>query len=108
MADWHLEEIRNELEKFGWRFVAELPGDDYRISATWEFSRDKTEPNIIIDFDGLDDMNTFRLERSYGCSVRDRRTTSLYFSKKGEGNSPTRETWRKNLEQFVREINEFR
>ena len=108
MADWHLEEIRNELEKFGWRFVAELPGDNYRISATWEFRRDKDEPIILIDFDGLDDMNTLPLEHSYACSVRERRSAGLYFSKKGEGKSPARAAWRKNLEQFVRDVNESR
>lgn len=108
MADWHLGEIRNELEKFGWRFVAELPGDDYQISATWEFTRDKNEPNILVDFDGLDDMNCLPLEQSYGCSVRNQSRTSLYFTKKGEGKSPARESWRKSLEQFVREINENR
>ena len=39
MAQWHLDEIRAALEKRGWRLTAELPGNDYNISATWQFER---------------------------------------------------------------------
>ena len=36
MARWHLDELRSALERKGWRVVAQLPGDDYRVAATWD------------------------------------------------------------------------
>lgn len=104
MADWHLEEIKNALERVGWRFVAEHPGDEYRISATWEFSRGHTDANLFIDFDGLDDMITLPIEKSYACSVRGTPRLSLYFSKRGGSGSPARERWRDSLNLFVEKI----
>ncbi|MFC1745780.1 hypothetical protein ACFL35_17440 [Candidatus Riflebacteria bacterium] len=51
MAQWHLNDLRNSLIQKGWDIVAELPGDDYAISGSWQIQRgDKA---FIIDFNGL-------------------------------------------------------
>jgi hypothetical protein len=60
----------NGLEARGWRIVAELSGDDYRVSATWEIERSTQRPSVFIDFDRLDDLITLPLEQSYGCCIR--------------------------------------
>jgi hypothetical protein len=101
MADWHLEEIRRGLKKAGWRIVAEHPGDEYRLSATWEIARDRGDVKILIDFDGLDDMDTLPVEKSYGCAVRGSTGLMLYFPKKGMNNSPPRHRWTQNLGLFI-------
>ena len=104
MPDWHLQEIRDALESRGWRFVAEHPGDDYRVSATWEIERSTKKPPVFIDFNGLDDLNTLPLEQSYGCRVRGSDSTSLYFGRKGEGGSRRRQNWRRDLQRFLDEL----
>jgi hypothetical protein len=100
MAQWHLDDLRNALDHLGWRFEAEHPGDDYRISATWEFSRSSPPTRLLIDFDGLDDMKTLPLLESYGCRVRDT-TFSLYFGKRGEPESRARKRWAEQLATFA-------
>ena len=72
MAEWHLKELRNAIERSGWRFVAEHPLDDLYISASWEFKRGGKEPVLWIDFGGIDDLRTLPIERSYGCQARHR------------------------------------
>ena len=104
MADWHLSELRQAIEKAGWRFVAERPGDEYRISATWEFERDSSEANVLINFDGLDDLKTLPITESYGCHLQGSRHASLYFGRKGNTRSNRRVTWRTELETFVAAI----
>src|SRR6185295_9487038 len=101
MADWHLKELRNELEKRGWVIIAELPGDNYAISASWEIQRSNKEPSVFIDFEGLDDMATLPIERSYGCHIRPGKSPCLYFGRRGEKKSVRRRSWAKELMQFV-------
>jgi hypothetical protein len=104
MADWHLTDLRAALERRGWRFEGELPGDDYRISATWSFARSGTPAQVLlIDFDGLDDTRTLPLNESYGCSARGT-TSSLYFRRRGTNDPPARERWESELSNFVRAI----
>lgn len=105
MADWHLKEIKLELERSRWRIIAEHSGDGYRVSASWEIARGRDESGIFIDFDGLDDMETLPIDQSYGCSIRDWRATELYFTRMGEGKSHRREQWKKELNQFVAQLN---
>ena len=101
MAQWHLEQLRESLERRGWRLASEMPGDDYRISGSWAMERFGNPPGkLIIDFEGLDDMNTLPIAESYACSVRGSRH-SLYFRRKGEASSPARERWLSELSAFV-------
>src|SRR3954447_9122408 len=79
----HLQALEEALLRKGWRVIAVHPGDDYRISATWEIQRGSRQPSQFIDFDGLDDVVCLPLEESYGCHIRGRSATnevaSLYF-----------------------------
>lgn len=104
MAEWHLEEIRNALEARGWRIVAEHPGDNYHVSATWEVERSTKKPSVFIDFEGLDDLVTLPVEQSYGCCIRGHDSLSLYFGRKGEGGSRRRQNWQSELQQFISEL----
>lgn len=107
MADWHLDELRNALERKGWRVVSELPGDDYAISASWEIQRSGDSRKPVIDFSGLDDMQTLPLEQSYGCEVRDT-DVSLHFTRRGETGSDARARWHNELNTFVESIGDVK
>ena len=104
MARWHLDELRNALERNGWRVVAELAGDDYKVSATWELRRSGDPRSVLIDFNGLDDLNVLPLDESYACRARDS-DHSLYFSRRGETGSAARVRWRDDLKSFVENLN---
>ena len=105
MAVWHLRELRNAFEQKGWRIIAEHPGDDYCVSATWEIQRSTEEPSIFIDFQGLDDLVTLPLEQSYGCRIRGKDwPPGLHFGRKGEGKSARQEKWRQELREFISEL----
>jgi hypothetical protein len=101
MAEWHLKELRNAIERSGWRFVAEHAGDGYRISATWEFERDVSERHILVCFEGLDDLRTLPIQESYGCHVQDVPGATLYFGRKGRKNSTRRDAWVTDLRSFT-------
>lgn len=101
MADWHLKGLRDAMERSGWRFVAEHPSYHIYVSASWEFEGDTNEPNIFIDFEGIDDLNTLPMDESYGCHLRNNHLLALYFGRKGEKGSTKRETWKKELHDFV-------
>src|SRR5262245_14569426 len=103
MAQWHLDELRRSLERLGWRIVAELPGDDYRVSGSWKLQRARDPLIVTIDFDGLggDGRNCLPMNESYACRVRGTQH-SLYFGRRGMPNSPTRARWRQELASFTR------
>ena len=101
MADWHLSELRGAIEKIGWRFVAEHPSEHLYISGTWEFTRDSSEPNLFIDFQGIDDLRTLPMNESYACHIRGHATQDLYFSRKGPEGSGRRKAWKQELHNFV-------
>ena len=101
MAQWHLDELRNSLERRGWRVIAEQAGDEYRISATWVIQRSIQAEPLLIDFEGFDDMICLPLERSYGCHVRGHSSEGIYFSKRGHKSSSHRENWNKELSSFM-------
>ena len=104
MAEWHLREIRNALEARGWRIVAQHPGDDYRVSATWEIERSTKESPVFLDFEGLDDLITLPLEQSYSCRIRGHNSLGLDFGRKGAGGSRRRQKWQSDLQQFLNEL----
>jgi hypothetical protein len=97
----HLLALEEALLRKGWRVVAVHPGDDYRISATWEIQRSSRGPSLFIDFDGLDDLACLPLEESYGCHVRGRpakdETARLYFRRPNK----SRTLWEQDLAAFV-------
>lgn len=105
MAEWHLNELRNAIERSGWRFVAEHPSEDLYVSASWEFKRSDKEPVLWIDFGGIDDLQTLPIEESYGCHIRNRGTPGLYFRRRGSGDTTKREIWLTELKAFVASLN---
>ncbi len=101
MADWHLAELEAELTRRGWRIVTVSEGNDYDVSAVWELYCGGVDQTLFVEFEGLDDMRTLPLEECYGCRVRGAEGEGLYFSKKGVSGSGRRESWKRELEQFV-------
>jgi hypothetical protein len=67
MSEVHLDNLRNALEKSHWVVTLELDGNDYDISAIWVVSRPDGTAIRNIEFEGLDDMETLPIEKSYGC-----------------------------------------
>ena len=59
-----------------------------------------TQPPLLIDFDGLDDLRTLPLDESYGCQARGfgRR---LYVRRRGARGSLSRDEWLTDLAAFV-------
>lgn len=105
MAEWHLNELRNELEKRGWRVVAEHPSQNFYVSGSWEIQRNSSMPPIFIDFKGIDDLDTLPMDESYACNIRNHKLDSLYFSKRGgEKDSNRRTIWKSNLANFVKQL----
>lgn len=39
MAQWHLDDLKNNIEQRGWRVLSQQDGGEYRISATWVIQR---------------------------------------------------------------------
>ena len=107
MAEWHLNKLRAALERRGWHIVAELPGNDYDISAIWEIQRSAKRPSLFIEFDGLDDMETLPIDQSYGCRTQGNKSLSLYFGKRGDNGSRKREVWQKKLQHFIEGLDEI-
>jgi len=103
MAQWHLDELRAALEKRGWRVAAELPGDDYKISATWELKHGNDARTLLVDLDGLDEKKVLPPTESYSCTLRGTQH-SLYFRRRGTTEPTARERWRKDLSAFVEAI----
>ena len=97
----HLQALEEALLRKGWRIIAVHPGDDYRISATWEIQRGSGQPSLFIDFDGLNDMVCLPLEESYGCHLRGSsaqdETAWLYFRRPNR----SRLLWKQDLAAFV-------
>lgn len=104
MAEWHLDELREAMERSGWRFVAEHPSHHLYISASWEFERSGDEP-LFIDFGGIDDLNTLPISESYGCNVRGEAGLGLYFRRRGDRTSAKRRLWQAELKDFVESLN---
>jgi hypothetical protein len=104
VADWHLKDLRATLERRGWRFSGELPGDDRAISATWSFERSGNGlTKLLVDFDGLDDLQVLPLSESYACRARGTEF-SLYFRRRGHNDPAARDRWVSELDAFVNAI----
>jgi len=107
LAEWH-SALRNALEReLG--VLSELPGDGYRVAATWEIRRRSDGARFMIDFDGLtDDGIALPSPESYGCRVRSAPSISLCFSRKGVKGSKRRATWKAKLTGFLSDLKDLR
>jgi hypothetical protein len=105
MAEWHLKELRNELEKKGWWVITEHPSHHLYASGSWEIQRNALFPPIFIDFEGFDDLKNLPMNESYACHFRNQNASALYFSKRGEkSDSNRRKIWKSNLIDFVKQL----
>jgi hypothetical protein len=94
---WHQNELRDALAQKGWTIVAEHPGDEVRVSGSWEIQRSTRKPSLLIDFDGLKDgLCCLPMPQSYACRLRDHPEQSLCFWKKR-----SRSRWSEDLRQFI-------
>ncbi len=97
MSEIHLKNIRRCLAKAHWSVVEELDGDGYRISGIWVIERPDGTSRFHLEFQGLDDMQTLPIEKSYACEVREAPHVSCYFSKPKKG-------WPKELAKFEKNL----
>jgi hypothetical protein len=104
MSVSHLRALEEALSGRGWRVVATYPGDDYRISASWELRRSGREGSLLVDFDGMgpDGDVCLPVEESYGCRVRGCPGVSLYFRRVNR----SRQLWEQELADFVRSLDD--
>ena len=82
----------------GWTIVAQHPGDDYKISGSWEVQRSTRYPPVFIDFEGFDDMICLPMEEAYACHLRDEPKIGVYFGRMGE-------RWKDSILQFISALN---
>lgn len=73
--------LRKSLEDNHWVVDEELPGNDYNVSAYWKISRPNGESAMRLEFAGLDDLETFPIEKAYACSVVGNLEVSCDFGK---------------------------
>jgi hypothetical protein len=102
MSEITLKQLRNTLEHNHWKVLDELPGDDYRFSGFWKISRPDNSSQLTIAFNGLDDMETYPMEKSYGFELVERPEISAHMGKH------TQISWRKELQYFVEKLNEIK
>jgi hypothetical protein len=102
MSAPHLRALEEALGRRGWRVAAVHAGDGYRVAATWEVRRGGSR--LLIDFDGLspDGDTCLPLAEGYGCRVRGRPSSSLYFRRVRR----SRVIWERELAEFVRSLDE--
>lgn len=98
MSISHLDALRKALEDSSWVVETESDGNDHDVSGVWRIARPNGEHTKHIEFEGLDDLSTLPLERSYGCRIREQPHISLYFSRIGR-------SWSDNLAQFIQRLN---
>ena len=97
----NLRQLRNELENQNWRIISEEGGNDYDISAVWVVARPDGSNRLHIEFEGLDDLKTLPIEKSYACHVREASDISAYFGKISK-------SWPKELSDFIDKIKRLR
>jgi len=90
----HLNDLYAGLAAAGWTIVAQHPGDDYKISGSWEVQRSTRYPPVFIDFEGFDDMICRPIEEAYGCHLRNEQKIGVYFGKMGG-------RWKDSLLRFI-------
>ena len=96
----HIEDLRKKLNEHHWVISEELEGNELDISGYWVINQ-LYEPNksLTLGFEGMDDLKVLPMEKSYACFVSEKPSVLLYFSK----NNP--KMWKKNLEEFVLNLN---
>lgn len=99
MSGFHLNDLKKELEKNHWAVVSELEGNDYEISGVWVISRLNGKNQMHLEFEGLNDMETLPVVKSYGCRIKENPNIKLYLSR-------VERTWKVELSKFVEALND--
>jgi len=102
MSEITLKQLRNTLERNHWKVLEELPGDDYRFSGYWRITRPDNSSPLTIAFNGLDDMETYPMEKSYGFEILEYPEIGAYMGKHKT------KAWPKELEKFIKKLNEIK
>ena len=97
----HLKQLKKDLENHHWKIISEEGGNDYDISAVWIVARPDGSNQLHLEFEGLDDLKTLPIEKSYACHVREASDISVYFGKISK-------SWPKELSEFINKINQLR
>ena len=98
MSNFHLTQLEVALERNHWDIAERRPGDGYRYSAIWIITRPDGSTRLSLQFDGLDDMETLPIEKSYACNIAEFPEVNLYFARKGR-------SWKEGLKQFIDRLN---
>jgi hypothetical protein len=100
MSQAHLDELSKALTQRGWS-VGALPNVGEEVCGSWVVRRGLEGVAIHIDFDRLDgDGKVVPIEKSYGCSIRERPSSGLHFS----AINRSRKRWKRDLSEFVRSL----
>jgi hypothetical protein len=101
MSIEHLKQLRNALENQHWKIISEKDGNDYDISRVWVIARPDGSNQLHIEFEGLDDLKTLPLEKSYGCRIKEATDVAAYFGK-------ILKSWPRELSEFINKINKIK
>lgn len=102
MADWHLYELENNLNKIGWRIKQRLDSNKKnKFLGGWIIIRGSER---LLEFEGIIDsegkiIKSPSIVKAYGCIVKET-SLNLYFYKKGE-------KWNESLKFFINQLNEI-
>ena len=81
MSIEHLKLLRKSLSNNHWLVKEELPGNDYNVSAYWKISRPNGDSAMTIEFNGMDDLEVFPIEKAYSCTIVENNEIDCYFGK---------------------------
>ena len=73
------------------------------MSGSWVLIRSGQAFPLVLDFDGLDDLNILPMHETYACSARGM-NHSIYFGRRGLKGSAKREQWKGELLAFVKAV----
>jgi hypothetical protein len=93
MGDTHLSELREALDRKGWKFLSEQEGDGYGISGVWRIQRSTRAEVTELYFEGLDDLRVLPMAQAYGCHIKGQEAHGIYFGSMKE--------FRKSLPGFI-------
>lgn len=80
MTERHLNDLEIALTRAHWVVLERLAGNDYDISGYWVIARPDGASQTTLVFNGLDDLKTLPMHKSYGCTARSVECASLYFA----------------------------
>ena len=95
--DYHLNDLRRELNSSDWEIFEESSGNGYDISGSWRIRKQGMEYTLC--FYGLDDLECLPLEKAYACYLAENKKISLYFSRKSR-------SWSNEVIGFLKELNQ--